>query len=157
MKRLPPAVSQTYYDFWARLVPESNHQTGFSLRSPTRRSFVHHERLGFCFRYHLAYDAPDATVEFSVRRSDADRIYPALLRRREQIEADFGGPLQWLPEADDPEDPSPFPALVWTALCPPLRDLDQSAWPALQARMIDAMVRLERAVVPHLEKWLDDD
>jgi len=157
MTRLPPAVSQTYYDFWASVLPQSNRQTGFSLRSPTRRSVVQFERLGFCFRYHLAYDVPDATVAFALRRSDGDQIYTALVRRRTQIDAAFGRPLHWLREAHDPTDQWPSPALVWTLPCPPLRDLDRSQWPSLQAQMIDAMVHLERAVVPHLAKWLIED
>src|SRR5207249_5502507 len=46
--------------------------------------------LGFCFRYQLAYDVPDATVAFALRRSDGDQIYTALVRRRTQIDAAFG-------------------------------------------------------------------
>jgi len=157
MQRLPPAVSQTSADFWASFLPKSNRQTGFSLRRPTRRSVVQFERVGFRFRYHLEYDAPDATVEFALRRSDGEQIYTGLVRRREQIDAAFGGPLRWLREARSATDPWPYPALRWTAPCPPLRDLDRSQWPALQAQMIDAMVRLERAVVPHVQQWLAAD
>ncbi len=83
--------------------------------------------------------------------------YTALLRRRKQIDAAFGGPLHWLRQAHDLEDQWPSPALVWALPCPPLRDLDRSQWPTLQAQMIDAIVRLERAVVPHLDKWLSED
>jgi hypothetical protein len=159
MGRLLPAVSQAYYDFWARLVPLSNQQTGFSLRSPTRRSVIQVTRLGFCFRYHLAYDAPDATVAFVVQRSDADQIYRSLVRQRARIEAAFGGSLLWLRESPDPTEQAQgtSPAVLVTLPSPPLRDLDRSAWPTLQARMVDAMVRLERAVVPSLAKWLSED
>jgi len=156
MTRLPPAISQTYHDFWASLLPQSNRQTGFSLRSPTRRPFVQFERFGFCFRYHLASDVPDVTVAFVLGRSDGDQIYTALVRQRTQIEADFGGPLRWLRQAHDPTDQGLSPALLWALPCSPLRELDRSQWPALQAQMIDAMVRLERAVVPHLAKWLNE-
>jgi hypothetical protein len=157
MTRLPPAVSQTYHDFWAGLLPMSNRQTGFSLRSATRRSDVQFERVGLCFSYHLDDEAPDATVAFALRRSDADQIYAGLVRRRQQIEAAFGGPVRWLREAHCPPEQESAPALVWTVPCPPLRDLDRRQWPALHAQMIDAMVRLERAVVPHLHQWLVED
>ena len=40
---------------------------------------------------------------------------------------------------------------------PPLRDLDRSAWPLLHAQMVDAMVRLEHALVPFLHTWLSED
>ena len=92
MKRCMSEISQTYHDFWASLLPQSNRQTGFSLRSPTRRSYVEFCRVGFCFRYQLAYDVPDATVAFALRRSDGDQIYTALVRRRTQIDAAFGRP-----------------------------------------------------------------
>jgi hypothetical protein len=47
---------QTYHAFWASLLPQSNRQTGFSLRSPTRRSYVEFCRIGFCFHYRLEAD-----------------------------------------------------------------------------------------------------
>ena len=157
MKRLPPAVSQRYSDFWTGLLPPSNRQTGFSLRGPTRRSFVEFDRIGFRFSYHLAYDTPDATVEFAIRRSDGEQIYNGLVGQCQHMDAAFGGPLRWLHDARRPHDQWPYPALRWTVPCPPLRDLDRSQWPAIQAQLIDAMVRLERAVVPHLQEWLVDD
>jgi hypothetical protein len=157
MKRLPPAVSQTYHDFWATLLPASNRRTGFSLRSPARRSFIEFDHVGFRFRYHLAYDAPDATIEFALRRSDGDQIYASLVQQRAQIDAAFGEPLQWLRDARSASEQWPYRALRWTVSCSPLRDLDRSAWPALQAQMIDAMVHLERAIVPHLQQWLPAD
>lgn len=157
MKRLPPVVSQTYHDFWSSLLPRSNRRTGFSFSSPTRRSYVQFDRLGFRFRYYLAYDAPDATVEFSLRRSDGDQIYSSLHRQRERIDAAFGGPLQWQRDARSPVDEWSYPALVWTLPCPPLRDLDRSQWPEIEAKMIDAMARLEEAVVQHLQRWLSDE
>ncbi len=63
-------IGQTYYGFWASLLPESNRQTGFSLRSPTRRPYVEYCRVGFCFRYRLEYDTPNALVECALVRSD---------------------------------------------------------------------------------------
>ena len=78
-------IGQTYYDFWASLLPRSNRQTGFSLRSPTRRPYVEYCRVGFCFRYRLEYDTPNALVECALVRSDGEQIYNSLVRRRKQI------------------------------------------------------------------------
>ncbi|EFH89176.1 DUF4268 domain-containing protein [Ktedonobacter racemifer] len=150
-------ISQTYHAFWASLLPRSNRQTGFSLRSPTRRSSVEFCRVGFCFRYRLEYNAPNALVEFALLRSDSEQIYESLVRWREQIDEAFGGSLLWLRETQHAEHSWPHPALAWTIACPGLRDLDREAWPSIQSQMIDAMVRLERAVVPHLQRWLEED
>jgi hypothetical protein len=42
-------------------------------------------------------------------------------------------------------------------ICPGLRDLERESWPIVQSHMIDAMVRLERSVVPSLQRWLEED
>ena len=137
-------IGQTYYAFWASLLPESNRQTGFSLRSPTRRPYVEYCCVGFCFRYRLAYATPNALVEFALVRSDGEQIYHSLVRRRKQINEAFGGSLLWLPEAHSSEHLWPY----HTIACPSLRELDRESWSAVQSQMIDAMVRLERAVAP---------
>lgn len=151
------AISQIYHDFWAILVPQSNQQTGFSLRSPTRRSYVQFCRVGFCFRYRLEYDAPNALVEFVLLRSDSEQIYKSLVRRRKQINEAFGGSLLWLREAQNAEYPYSYPALAWPIICSGLRDLERESWATVQSPMIDAMVRLEQAVVPYLQRWLEED
>ena len=157
MERYMSDIGQTYHAFWASLLPQSNRQTGFSLRSPTRRSYVEFCRVGFCFRYRLEYDTPNALVEFALLRSDSERIYKSLVRQRKQINEAFGGSLLWLREAQSAEHSWPYPALAWTITCSGLRDLDREAWPAVQSQMIDAMVRLEQAVVPYLQRWLEED
>jgi Domain of unknown function (DUF4268) len=150
-------ISQTYHDFWASLLPLSNRQTGFSMRSPTRRSYVEYCRVGFCFRYRLEYDTPNACVEFALLRSDGEQIYNSLIRRRKQIDEAFGGSLLWLRDAHSSERSKSYHALAWTIICPGLRDLDRESWPTVQWQMIDAMVRLERSVVSYLQRWLEED
>jgi hypothetical protein len=88
-------------------------------------------------------------------RSDGEQIYHHLVRRRKQINEAFGGSLLW--EARSPEQPFPYHAIAWTIACPGLHELDRECWSAVQSQMIDAMVRLERAVVPHLQRWLEED
>jgi hypothetical protein len=150
-------IGQTYHAFWANLLSQSNRQTGFSLRSPTRRPSVEYCRLGLSFRYRLEYDAPNVLVEFALLRSDGEQIYHRLVRRRKQINEAFGGSLLWLRDARSPEHPFPYHAIAWIIACPSLRELDRASWPAVQSQMIDAMVRLERAVVPYLQRWIEED
>jgi len=127
------------------------------MRSPTRRSFVEFCRVGFCFRYRLEYDTPNAQVEFALLRSDGEHIYNSLVRRQKQINDAFAEPLLWLQDAHSPEHSSPYHALVCIIACPSLRELDRASWSAVQCQMIDAMVRLEQAVVPYLQRWLQED
>jgi Domain of unknown function (DUF4268) len=148
---------QTYHAFWASLLPQSNRQTGFSLRSPTRRSYVEFCRVGFCFHYRLEYATPNALVEFALLRSDGEQIYNSLVRHRKQINETFGGSLLWLRDAHNSEHLGPYYALAYSIVCPGLRELDRASWPNVQLQMIDAMVRLERSVVPYLQRWLEED
>jgi hypothetical protein len=78
-------IGQTYHVLWASLLPQSNRQTGFSLRSLTRRSYVEFCRVCFCFRYRLEYDTPNALVEFALLRSDGEQIYDSLVCQQKQI------------------------------------------------------------------------
>src|SRR6266567_1807956 len=103
MKRCMSEISQTYHDFWASLLPQSNRQTGFSLRSPTRRPYVEFCRVGFCFCYRLEYETPNARVEFALLRSDGEQIYNSLIRQRKQIDEAFGGSLLWQRDAHSSE------------------------------------------------------
>ena len=90
-------------------------------------------------------------------RSDGEQIYNSLIRRRRQINEAFGGSLLWLRDAHNSEHPGPYPALACSIACPSLRELDRESWPTVQWQMIDAMVRLERAVAPYLQRWLEED
>lgn len=157
MERCMSEIGQAYHDFWASLLPQSNRQTGFSLRSPTRRSSVEFCRVGFCFRYRLEYDTPNALVEFALLRSDGEQIYNSLVRRQKQINEAFGGSLLWLRDAHSTERSEPYHALAYSIACPGLRELDLQSWSTVQLQMIDAMVRLEQAIVPYLQRWLEED
>lgn len=142
--------------FWETLLPQSNRCTGFSIRHAGKRNFVYFQLVGFQFSYQLDWFKPDATIAFTLVRSDGEEIFEHLLVRRAQIEADFGGTLRWLRAFPVPGNTYPSPALVASVPCPGLRDLPRDQWSAVQAQMIDAMVRLEQAVAPQVVAWLPD-
>jgi hypothetical protein len=142
--------------FWTSLVPGSNRRTGFRVRRATKRPFVAFDLVGFRFSYQIDNDTPNAQVASHIVRSDGDDIYAYLLQRRTEIETAFGGSLRWLPAAPVPGNSGPSPALVATIVCPALRDLPRGDWPEVQDRMIDAMVRLERAIAPQVQQWLPE-
>jgi hypothetical protein len=157
LARTSTPTAQRYLAFWSQLLPISNRQTGFSIRSPRRQASVEFCYLGFCFRYWLHDDQPDARVQFALERSDADTIFTTLSHSREAIEEAFGAPLEW--------NHAPFivtrRATLYEIVCRisslPLRDLPANQWPELQAQMIDAMVRLEHTLYLQLQPWFDDD
>lgn len=121
------------------------------------RSIQSHFTCVFYEKGSLLDDTPNALVEFALLRSDGEQIYNSLICRRKQINEAFGGSLLWVRNARSPEQPFPYHAIAWTIACPSLRELDRESWSAVQSQMIDAMVRLERAVVPYLQRWLEED
>lgn len=142
--------------FWEALLPQSNRRTGFSIRHAAKRNWVYFQLVGFQFTYMLDWVEPDATISFMIRRSDGDAIFDHLLQRRAAIEGTFGGPLRWFRAFPIPGERDVAPALVTKVACPGLGQLPREQWPAVQAAMIDAMVRLELAVAPHVAPWLPE-
>jgi hypothetical protein len=151
-----PEDLNAYTSFWEALLPQSNRRTGFSLRRARKRDFISYQLVGFQFSYQLGWFKPNATIAFTIVRSDADEIFEHLLQRRDTIEADFGEALRWVQAFPVPGNTHPSPALVTRVACLSLRDLPRVDWPAVQAQMIDAMVRLEQAVAPHVAAWLPE-
>jgi hypothetical protein len=100
----------------------------------------------------LSYDygirMGDAQVELYIDRGDAEEnkhIFDALYTRREEIEQVFGDRLEWQ-RLDDRR------ASRIRYLIPSGGLKDQDRWPEIQERMIDAMIRLERALAPTIRK-----
>jgi hypothetical protein len=156
MPRTTTPIAQRYAEFWSRLLPLSNRQTGFSIRSPRRQASIEFCYLGLCFRYWLHDDQPNATVQFALERSDGESIYETLSRSRAAIEQAFGAPLQWRREPFTLARRRALYEIAYRIPAPTLRDFPATEWADLQAQMIGAMVRLERALVPHLQPWLDE-
>jgi hypothetical protein len=86
----------TYRAFWEALLPLSNRRTGFSIRRARTGGVISYQVVGFQFSYQLDWLQPDATMAFTIVRSDADEIFEHLLQRRDTIEADVGAALCWV-------------------------------------------------------------
>src|SRR5919199_4210773 len=149
-----PEDGKAYLAFWETLLPQSNRRTGFSIRHARKRDFISYQMVGFQFSYQLDWLKPDASMAFTIVRSDGEEIFEQLLQRRDTIEADAGAVLLWVQAYPVPGNRHPAPALVMRVACAGLCDLPQADWPAVQAQMIDAMVRLEQAVAPQVAAWL---
>src|SRR5215510_9348069 len=137
MARTTSPTAQRYAAFWSQLLPLSNQQTGFSIRSPRRQPSIEFCYLGLCFRYWLQDDQPDARVQFALERSDADTIYATLSRSCTEIDQAFGAPLEWRQEPFSATGRAALYEIAYRIPSPPLRDLPADQWPELQSQMID--------------------
>jgi len=134
--------------FWEALLQRANERTGLhSRRSPTTGGALSAGagRSGLVFQYRVRMH--DAEVGFRIRRETPDasrRIFDMLRKRREAIEQRFGGALEWRPKED-------------VRTCHIVHSVDaggwkdEERWPDIQDQLVDAMVRLERALAPEIE------
>ena len=74
------------------------------------------------------------------------RIFDWLEKRKEDIERAFGGKLSW-----ERLEGKQGCRVAYTLTGGGYRS-DESKWPVIQDGMIEAMIRLEKALTPHLEK-----
>jgi hypothetical protein len=91
-----------------------------------------------------------ATVQLLIDRgkgSDAENrvIFDQLFGHKDKIEAEFGAPLEWY----KPEGVR-LCRIIYEIEAGGYRD-DEAKWPEIQNQIIDAMVRLERALRPFIQ------
>ena len=100
--------------------------------------------------FHYAVRQHEASVELYIDRGkDTDEenktIFDTLFASKDNIEAIFGGPLEWQ-------------RLESKRACRIRKEFemggyrDEARWPEIQDTMIDAMIRLEKALKPHIAK-----
>jgi hypothetical protein len=86
-------------------------------------------------------------IDRGAGQADANkRIFDQLLGHKSEIEKTFGGELSWQ-RLDDKR----ACRIAYTTTVGGYKS-DEAKWPATQDAMIDAMIRLEAALAPHLEK-----
>jgi len=135
------------FEFWKQLLERARKKTPLHANvSPSKDSFVSAGagKTGFSWNYTIL--RKKAKVELYLDTGETEknkRIFDQLFAQKEQIEEAFGEPLRW-ERRDDRQSCS----IVKWLDCGGLQD--QEEWPAIQDKMIDAMVRLEKALKPHL-------
>jgi len=136
--------------FWTQLLERAKQQTRLHANiSPSRENWLGTGagRSGLGLNYSVRQH--DAAVELYIDTGkDADdqnqAIFDAFDANRDAIEAKFGGPLDWQP-------------LEGRRACriqlriPDGGWRDEDRWPEVHAAMIDAMIRLEAALRPHID------
>jgi Domain of unknown function (DUF4268) len=134
--------------FWASLLALGEGRTALhSKMSPSERGYIG-ARIGISGLGYW-YNALQHTsrVEFYINRPDASankKLFDELLAHKEDIEASFGGSLTWQ-RLDDKH----ACRISYEITAGGYKD-EEANWPAIQAAMIDAMVRLEKALAPFI-------
>jgi len=134
-------------EFWKQLLERAKGKTSLHARiSPNTDNWVSASAGKSGLGYSYVIRMNDAQVEFYIDRGDAEenkRIFEILQAKKDTIEAAFGGPLDWLRLED--RRVSRIRHLINAS---GLKDNER--WPQLQDEMIDAMIRLERALKPEI-------
>ena len=136
-------------EFWRQLLERAKQRTNLhAQRSPTTDTWLNAGagKSGIVFQYRVRMH--DACVGLRIRRDtaeDSKRIFDALHERKETIETRFGHDLDWRPGEDIKACHIMYPIDTggWR---------DEEHWPQIQDEMVDAMVRLERALAPEIAR-----
>ncbi len=147
----PPTVPATrrqgHYAFWESLLERARQRTTLHLSiSPQSSAAVAATAglTGLTFRYALHRRGASVLLNIGTRDKMKNKaIFDTLAQSKAAIEAAFGETLTW--ERLDGYKSSHIK-------CPLDVDYkDEAQWPAIQDTMIDAMIRLEKALRPHLD------
>ena len=134
------------YRFWAKLLESAQPRTKLhASRSPTDDSWISGGvgRSGFGLNYVIRQHDGQVELKIDGNVTAGSSAFTALKDRRNEIEKEFGGQLVW-------EEP---PAIGGWRICHRTtggyRD-PEAEWPRIQNQMIEAMIRLDAAVRPHI-------
>ena len=136
-------------EFWGQLLDRAKERTSLHARiSPGKEHWISAGagKSGLGFNYVIRMS--DAQVELYIDQGEAEankRIFDRLFASKEQVEAVFGEPLEWQ-RLDDRRACRIRHILTQGGLA------DRDRWPEIQEAMIDAMVRLEKALKPQVKR-----
>lgn len=137
--------------FWSQLLAYSKTQTKLhSTISPTVHNWIGTGAGVSGLAYNYLITQHEAYVELYIDKGkDMDdlnlQIFKQLMEHREEIEKKFGEPLDWQ------ELENRRACRIRKTISGGYRD-PESEWPDIQKRMVDAMIRLERAFSPYIKK-----
>lgn len=144
-KKVKTVRQEIFRRFWSQLIERSRARTGlFANRSTSTDHWLSGGigRAGFSLSLSLIEDRARAECYIRIGKDNdvANKAaFSALRDKRETIEAGFGDSLDWqeLPDRSGSRICKDLPGGWKTA---------EGEWPDLQDRMIDAIIRLERAL-----------
>ena len=137
--------------FWEQFLELSRTRTRlFSGLSPTDQNWIGTGAGVGGLEFNVSVRQHDSQAELYIDRgtdrgAENTRIFEQLLAERDAIEETFGGPLEWqaLPERR---------ACRIRAVSTTGGYRDEERWPEIQAEMVEASIRLERALKPHISQ-----
>jgi hypothetical protein len=138
------------FRFWEGLLNYAKTKTKLhENRSPTRYHWVGGGSgiSGIHLNYLLRTD--DSGVQLYIDGKNAEetkKVFDSFLKHKDEIEKVFGNPLTWKDEEGNRSC-----SIYHTILNSGFRS-DESKWPDLYVEMVDAMINLEKAFRPHLDK-----
>jgi predicted type IV restriction endonuclease len=149
VRRAPTDTEKLRLRFWTELLRKAKLRTDLHADiSPGTDSWYScgAGRAGLSFNYCLGREQP--RVELSICTGDAienKRIFDQLQRARNQVEESFGSPLVWDRLDDKQTCRIRFKLEPWTLHA-------EKNWPEVQEKMIEAMIRFEKALRSELDR-----
>jgi len=148
----PSPRDMLLYEFWKGLLEKANKRTHLhSNISPLYQSWIGTGagKMGLSFNYAIFMHA--AKVELYIDAGSKEgsmeinkKRFSTIKEAETQIEAEFGEKLEWQPLEDKRAC-----RIMKMLEIGGYRD-DKAEWPKIQDAMIDAMIRFEKALRPHI-------
>jgi hypothetical protein len=136
-------------EFWKQLLEQAKTETpSFANRSPSKDNWISTSagKSGFSYSYVIRMD--DAQVDLYIDRGDGEtnkRLFEMLYARKDQIEEAFGKPLDWQ-KLEEKRGCRIRYVIEGSGL------QEKDRWADLQGRMIEALVKLQKALQPEISK-----
>ncbi len=135
--------------FWNEFAEKARERSSLYVEcSPNYTPYLILETGRPLIKYYHNIRKDDADVQVYMHKgqqASAEAIFNQLMAAKSQIEAEFGEPLEWI-------------GIEGRKTCFIRKSLhiggyeDEARWPEIQDAMIDAMIKLESAFRPHIEK-----
>lgn len=135
--------------FWSELLQYAKTKTNLHANiAPTQSNWISRGagKQGLGFNYVIRQH--DAQVELYIDRGETEenkRIFEQLIEHREAIESSFGESLEW--QNLEGKRASRIRKVISIG-----GYRDEEKWTEIQEAMVDAMIRLEKALRPHIAK-----
>lgn len=137
--------------FWSQLLEYSRTQTKLHATiSPSRHNYIGTGAGSSGLGYNYSITQHEANIELYIDKGkEMDEqnlhIFRQLLKHREEIEKKFGDTLEWQ------ELENKRACRIRKTISGGYRD-PEPEWPEIHRRMVDTMIRLEKALAPYIKK-----
>ena len=143
-RKVSGARQEAFRKFWAQFIERSKARTSLLANRTTTTDHWLSAGIGRNgFNLATVLTRNEGQVECYIRlpggESQSTAAFKALLKRRQEIEATFGGPLDW----------QDLPGRQGCRICKELPGgwrSPETEWPDMQDRLLDALIRLEAAL-----------